>query len=236
MAGRREKKIDPESPYAEFATDLRELRAAAGLTLDGLAQETGLSKSTLSAAANGRQLPSWDVVSVFVTACGAKPADWAMRWRRLSVGDQPGGEPSDAFVQLSRHGRTPTPIAAQTAEDFTDCLIQLRIWVGDESLRVIENKTVIINAAKRKEGAPGNYFLSRNTLHRTLQNKERLPTREFLEAFLTYCELSMQDRDYWIQAWQRIRHAEIKAKQEMAKTRKPKMSLAPEPKADGQGA
>jgi transcriptional regulator with XRE-family HTH domain len=236
MAGRREKNIDPDSPYAEFATALRDLRAAAGLTLDNLARETGLSKSTLSAATNGQHLPTWDVVSAFVTACGGKPADWAMRFRRLSVGDQADDGTSDAPVQLSRYGRPPAPITAQTAADFTDYLIQLRIWAGDESLREIEKKTKTIAEAKRKEGIPGNYFISRNTLHNALRKPDRLPTREFLEAFLTYCRISVRDREYWIQAWQRIRHGEIKVTQEAARNRTPKMSLAPEPKTDSRGA
>ncbi|MDJ1645433.1 nSTAND1 domain-containing NTPase [Streptomyces pakalii] len=65
---------------------LREVRReAGGPTYRVLAGRSGLSASTLSAAAAGRQLPSLTVVLAFVRACGADPQGWEERWRTTAA-------------------------------------------------------------------------------------------------------------------------------------------------------
>ncbi|WP_250403544.1 helix-turn-helix domain-containing protein [Streptomyces cellostaticus] len=66
-----------------LARRLRELRRVARLTLDDLAERTHYGKSTLSAAAKGLRLPSWEVTWAYVSACDPQQSDtvWLQRWR-----------------------------------------------------------------------------------------------------------------------------------------------------------
>lgn len=84
-SGRRENPIDPSSPYAALATALRDLRERHGLGYRELAQRANYSRSVLSAAASGRQLPPWRVVRAYVRACAgelaeAQLAEWLKLW------------------------------------------------------------------------------------------------------------------------------------------------------------
>ncbi|MGW6984495.1 helix-turn-helix domain-containing protein [Streptomyces sp. NPDC054932] len=68
--GRPQRPLDTTVPaLAELAQELRGLRATAGLTLDKLCTLTHWSKGALSAATTGRDLPRWDLVRAWVTAC-----------------------------------------------------------------------------------------------------------------------------------------------------------------------
>ncbi|WP_405940951.1 helix-turn-helix domain-containing protein [Streptomyces sp. NBC_00207] len=83
--GRPQRPLDTTVPaLAELAQELRELRAAAGLTLDNLYAVTHWSKGALSAATTGRDLPRWDLVKAWVTACDpeANLDLWQARHRR----------------------------------------------------------------------------------------------------------------------------------------------------------
>lgn len=72
-----------DGPLAQFAIDLRELRAAAGLTYRALGEQAHYSHTSLSRAAKGERLPSWETTQAFVRACGANPEEveeWHHRW------------------------------------------------------------------------------------------------------------------------------------------------------------
>lgn len=63
-----------------FAADLRLLRLAADSpTYQRLQSDTGISRSVLSEAFGGRQLPSARTVDRIVRACNGVPAEWAER-------------------------------------------------------------------------------------------------------------------------------------------------------------
>ncbi|WP_395245232.1 helix-turn-helix domain-containing protein [Agromyces sp. MMS24-K17] len=73
---------DPTEPDSttRFAADLRALRLAADSpTLARLQHDTGISKTVLSSAFNGRQLPSARTVDRIVRACGGDAALWIQR-------------------------------------------------------------------------------------------------------------------------------------------------------------
>jgi hypothetical protein len=82
--GRREAPV-PDGPLREFALKLRELRdnAPGAPTYRELARRAHYSSSVLSVAASGQRLPTWDVTSAFVTACGGDVDEWRERWSRL---------------------------------------------------------------------------------------------------------------------------------------------------------
>src|ERR1700761_3277277 len=73
--GRPENTISASGPVADFAQQLRLLRQHAALTLRQLAARTELSTATLSVAASGRKLPTWEVARAYVQACGGGTDD-----------------------------------------------------------------------------------------------------------------------------------------------------------------
>jgi transcriptional regulator with XRE-family HTH domain len=82
---RRENPFNPaEGAIQLFAYDLRALKEKTGLTYRQLAKRAGYSRTTLSDAANGRDLPTLDVVQAYVGACGGNTAEWDSRWRELN--------------------------------------------------------------------------------------------------------------------------------------------------------
>lgn len=57
-------------PTASFARRLRELRTAAGLTQQQLADVAGITQATLSRLEAGTQAPGWDTVQAVAAALG----------------------------------------------------------------------------------------------------------------------------------------------------------------------
>jgi hypothetical protein len=84
--GRPERPLNPEdSPLARFAFDLRELRRAAdGISYRELAKRAHFSRTALSQAASGGELPTLPVTLAYVRACGGDTAAWEARWRALA--------------------------------------------------------------------------------------------------------------------------------------------------------
>ncbi|WP_037271201.1 helix-turn-helix domain-containing protein [Kibdelosporangium aridum] len=75
-----------DSALLRFAADLRLLRQKAGNpTYRDLAKRAHFSVTTLSSAANGRQLPSLNVALAYVRACGGDEADWEQRWHEVAA-------------------------------------------------------------------------------------------------------------------------------------------------------
>ncbi|MGA5298839.1 helix-turn-helix domain-containing protein [Nucisporomicrobium flavum] len=101
---RPERPIDPAAgPLAEFAAALRELRLQAGRPpYRSMAVRAHVSKASLSAAAAGHRLPTWDVTKAYVVACGGDPDGWRDRWLRVrdelgcAASMQEPGEPAPA--------------------------------------------------------------------------------------------------------------------------------------------
>jgi tetratricopeptide (TPR) repeat protein len=74
----------------EFAVALRRLRRAAGdPSYRVLARRTGYAPTTLSAATNGRGVPTRSVTLAYVAACGGDIAEWERRWQRLTYPRRP---------------------------------------------------------------------------------------------------------------------------------------------------
>ncbi|MDR7275375.1 nSTAND1 domain-containing NTPase [Catenuloplanes atrovinosus] len=69
-------------PVEQLAAGLRELRERAGRPgYRQMAARVNYSVATLSAAASGRRLPTWEVTLAYVTACGGDREEWERRWR-----------------------------------------------------------------------------------------------------------------------------------------------------------
>lgn len=80
--GRREQPIKGDNPaVVDFARQLRELRRAAGNpTYRRMAAQVYASRTCLSAAASGEQLPTLGMTEAFVRACGSDVQQWRARW------------------------------------------------------------------------------------------------------------------------------------------------------------
>jgi DNA-binding XRE family transcriptional regulator len=209
--GRREKPINRTGPVATHAEQLRLLREAAGLTLDKLAKQTGLAKSTLSKAQGGVDFPSWEVTKRFVGACGGDVAEWKERWdgieKTLAL-PKPFGTPAPLkSVPVFRRGKLatygairdlsgppPLPLGASTAADFVMMLRQVKVWAGDPSIRYLASRARV----------------PRSTLHDALKlNRGKLPNLEAVCAFLTACGIDdTRVISEWVFTWRRLRTAE----------------------------
>jgi hypothetical protein len=82
---RPERPIDASAgPLQEFAAALRKLRTeAGGPPYRTMAANAHVSKASLSAAAAGHRLPTWEVVRAYVAACGGDVDEWRERWMAL---------------------------------------------------------------------------------------------------------------------------------------------------------
>ncbi len=124
---RPERPIDPSGgPAQRFAADLRKLREQAGNpTYRDMAKSAYFSKATLSAAASGHRLPSWEVTAAYVAACGGDVEQWHASYRavrkelNLAEDDRsPRMTPQPRDVQAAIRTRLPTirritiPVAA----------------------------------------------------------------------------------------------------------------------------
>jgi WD40 repeat protein len=75
-----------DSALLNFAADLRQLRQKAGNpTYRELAKRAHFSVTTLSSAANGRQLPSLTVTLAYVRACDGDEQEWEERWHVVAA-------------------------------------------------------------------------------------------------------------------------------------------------------
>ncbi|WP_409461722.1 hypothetical protein [Amycolatopsis sp. GA6-003] len=102
----RAKPVDPAlGPLAEFARDLRQLRAAneeGAASIDQISSTEKIPRSTLYTALKGDRLPSPQVVSALVRAWGGNEAEWIAR--RSALADAIAGSGSRRPSQSLRDG------------------------------------------------------------------------------------------------------------------------------------
>ncbi|MEV0756503.1 hypothetical protein [Streptosporangium sp. NPDC050280] len=85
--GRPERALDPDaSPLQRFASELRQLREAAGRpSYRELSRRAHYSVTALSEAAGGEIFPTLAVTLAYVEACDGDPVAWERRWRTLAA-------------------------------------------------------------------------------------------------------------------------------------------------------
>lgn len=197
---RRENPVDPTTgPLARLASDLRALRRDAGLTYRQMAMRCELVASTLSQAANGRDLPSWTTVSAYVYACGGKPASWKDLYeqaRTASNIDPVEQEPAQSASlvdstarRFAGAGSVPDPRNATGPGEFVEALKLVRIWAGQPSLREIS--------------ARAGHRLPHTTLFSMLA-RQTLPRWDPTVTFLRACGIEEEDIAAWGTTWNRL--------------------------------
>jgi DNA-binding XRE family transcriptional regulator len=179
--GRPEQPLNATGPISQLAAELRRVRNAAGLTYSELAAKTGLSVTTLRAAARGSRLPTWKVTRAFITACdGDKGTGWelwkdACRATGRPVPDEPPAKPP-----------VPEPGEVMSAPQLIEMMKRLLVWADSPSL------------AKLNKLADGK--LPTSTVNDMLRS-ERLPRLELMLAFVRACGLDEDQEAAWQNAW-----------------------------------
>lgn len=205
---RPENSISASGPVADFAQQLRLLRQHTGLTLRQLTTRTGLSTATLSVAASGRKLPTWEIARAYVQACGGDTDDWRVRWEhaawfsRVPAGVRLTGKTSRTPPVRHRAnplhfpgGPPPLPVTAENIGEFMECLLRVKIWAGDPPIRTLS----------RRAGLPPSTM--QDFLHR---ERRKLPPAETVCAFLEACGVDDPNvMAEWIFTWRRLKFAEF---------------------------
>lgn len=213
--GRPENTISTDGPAADFARQLRLLRQHAALTLRQLTASTGLSTATLSVAASGRKLPTWEVTRAYVQACGGDTDDWRVRWEHAvrfpqlnPAMRQPEATSPKPGVRRRENGRgfpggpAPLPATAETPAEFMDCLLRVKIWAGDPPVRILS----------RRAGLPPSTM--QDFLHR---ERRKLPPVETVCVFLEACGVDNSSvMAEWVFAWRRLKFAETEKRRRQA--------------------
>jgi transcriptional regulator with XRE-family HTH domain len=187
---RQERALDTTDPWAPTAQQLRELRQAANLTYQQMAQRAPYSSTALSmtAATGGATVPSWAKVEAFVKACGVTDPGELGRWR------QSYDETVDAVRRAGVRGphagaAAPSPVLVQTWPQFTDGLRALRTRAGLSYQQLVD-------------GSGG--VLAKSTISDLLTGRIR-PTETTVRAFLTVCQQRIDfDADEWLAALRRV--------------------------------
>jgi len=132
----------------QFAGDLRELRRAAGNpTLAALDRKSGISKSVISDALNGKALPTERTVEGLATALGADVVAWIERRRNLDP-NVPASRPHVPSRPAVIRRRTAVVLAAACSV-VASTVTLVGAWVawhpgaagGDSPLHAVQNGT-----------------------------------------------------------------------------------------------
>src|SRR6266496_2950799 len=104
--GRSEHPLQVTNTVAQFASQLRALRAVANLSNRESARRANCSAHALSGAAAGQRFPSLAVTLACVEACGGDPAEWEPRWHAAAEQQRATGA-AGVFPMLDRSGEVP---------------------------------------------------------------------------------------------------------------------------------
>lgn len=146
---------------AQFVADLRKLRLAAGSpTLARLQHETGISRTVLSEAFSGRQLPSTRTVDGIARACGGDPAAWidrrdalAQARRPAAPADSPSAEVAGEEFAAAGPERAPS-IPRRTAGWLMAAAFLIGAAVSGATAAVVATQILSAQAADAANGAP----------------------------------------------------------------------------------
>jgi len=192
--------IDPAltGPVVPFAQALRERRERAGNpSLDYMARTGYISKSTLSVADRGDELPTWDATVAYLRGCRVTDEveleQWRERWEAVAaeIGKTP-GKPRPKMTVQSPASAPPSPRDITTVRDLRRRLREVRVWAGDPSYQQMSEQA-------HKQGKR----LARSTIGDLLGKKMTLPKVDTVLAYLVACGVPEEEHGSWIEAHRR---------------------------------
>lgn len=227
--GRPQKQVESfTSPAGQLAVGLRAVRRSAGNPpYRVMARESGYAASTLSKAAAGDRLPTWEVCSAFVESCGGDITEWKDRWNqaqersglireiRHDGGPTRGGRHARP-VRAPRGTPAPNPRRAADAAGFVGQLRLLKSWADLTLTQVVANSvpepepTKAPGARRTSLGSAFLPTLSKSTVSDALRG-DKLPRLKFVEHFVRACGGIEADVQAWTNAWKAIRIRELMA-------------------------
>lgn len=181
------------SPYADFATRLRELRLGSGQSYRVLSRNTGYSQSTLAAATAGNRLPSEDVMLAFVQSCGGDVGEWRARWKQARH-EALGQREDPASATPAPEPPEPSDLAlVTTPADLTTTLNRLWTASGRPSIRRLQ--------------ASSGGALRRTTIHDVLTGVRVKPEWNTVWELVRVLHGTARspDKAAWQAAWKRAR-------------------------------
>lgn len=179
--------IDPhEDPVAELAASLDALRKRSGnIPYRKMADVAKFSHTTLSRAAKGKDLPTWEVTRALVSACGDDPDEWRPRWEFAR--DRLRARRSEMGEEYSPSGPVnPDPWQATTIEEFVRILRSLKLNYGDPSYKEIARRI------RRPASTVADVFNPK---------RRRLPSWQLVEAVLRALTGADADLLTWHKGW-----------------------------------
>ena len=192
---RPEKPISANNPLAQFANGLRALRQSAKLTYRQLSAATHYSTSVLSMAAGGQHLPTWEVTSAYVKACGGSLDQWHRLWIQLSDESADTQDIAPTYKSGIADG-LPHPDEVNTPAELAASLRALRHQIGDPSYNELSK------AAQTTQKRSGRSLtLPRSTVSDMLTYGR--PSIETLLAFLAVCKVPESQVTVWLAARER---------------------------------
>lgn len=183
--GRPQNPLPPDGPAAAVAAELRRLREAAGLTFRHLADDSGYSLATVTAACGGRHLPSWNVTRACVKACHGDEDAVRILYEQACAAE---GRPVPASAQAVTD--PPDPAGARTPAQLVGYMAQLRTYAGSPSLAELN----------RRSGG----HLPPSTVSGVLR-RTNLPRRDLVVRYARACGLPAAAVSQWESAWERIK-------------------------------
>lgn len=184
-----------DGPVARFAIQLRALRDAAGEnapSIDRVALQNQIARSTVYAVMQGKRLPNRDVLAAIVKSWGdaASIADWMSRRSAVEAELERARLAHRSFHQSLSTSRRPDPVLEPQVKDFVAALADARRQAGDPSLRQI---------AQRGAERTG-YVTSHTSLSHLLRGRGT-PIYSTVDYFLYGC--GVDDPKAWRDAWER---------------------------------
>ncbi|MEU6070634.1 hypothetical protein ABZ864_40890 [Streptomyces sp. NPDC047082] len=224
---RQESPIHPQaSPELKrLATAMREVKAAAtdaegnsiDLSYKELAELAHYSTASLSLAASGKRMPSWEVTWAYVCGCdrNAKESDWRPLWEaardaeeQRSAESSPTAEPDNAQRRPRRRASVADLVRDEVARqqqtlpfrasDVDAVRTALALCTNAEDFRALLNelkgtrKPDELKESARRKGR----VLRKSDIHAMLDG-DGIPETEPLHAFLVACEVAQGQVHEW---------------------------------------
>ncbi|MEV7417739.1 helix-turn-helix transcriptional regulator [Streptomyces sp. NPDC089919] len=211
-------------PTWQFAFALRELRASAGNpTLARIAEETGVSISSLSQALGGDRAPTWRVTVAVVGTCGGDETTWRVLWEELQrnirkpVELPPGGDDEGRNLSPEQRREAAWPRVWDRWKRTGIITPPLRAHSELDLIMALRCLREFRSMSLRDLGRASNY--AHSTFGLVLSGGKPVTT-QFLGAFLEACRVHTQGE--WI-AWLQLLAAAVpkqKTSAEVAMMRK----------------